>query len=262
LSARYALTPALALKGSAGRYFRAPTLVELYGDRGFLVGNATLAPETGVSGDLGVVYAPDVRRGVFDRLFVEAALFASRPKNLISWVTTSAQTTVATNIADARLVGLELSLAARAFGALTLTGNYTLLDAVQSSAQVTLDGNRLPGRPRHDVYARLDAEHAFARIGLAAHVDVSYASGVFHDVGNEFIHRVPDRLFLGVGARASFAYGLALALECRNLFDERVEDVPLPSETLGLTSFPRAVSDALGYPLPGRSLMLSASADF
>ena len=41
----------LQLRASVGRYFRVPTLFELFGDRGFVVGNEGLDPEWGVGID-------------------------------------------------------------------------------------------------------------------------------------------------------------------------------------------------------------------
>jgi len=58
LSARLAATGDVAIKGSAGWYVRLPTLVEVFGDRGYIVGSPSLKPERGPSGDLGAVWAP------------------------------------------------------------------------------------------------------------------------------------------------------------------------------------------------------------
>ena len=48
----------VAIKGSAGWYARLPTLIEVFGDRGYILGSPELRPERGPSGDFGVVWAP------------------------------------------------------------------------------------------------------------------------------------------------------------------------------------------------------------
>src|SRR5207247_2634121 len=58
VSMRAAITSDLSLKASAGWYVRLPTLIELFGDRGTIVGTPALLPERGPSADAGVVYAP------------------------------------------------------------------------------------------------------------------------------------------------------------------------------------------------------------
>jgi iron complex outermembrane receptor protein len=259
LALRVGLVPGLALKASAGRYFRAPTVLELYGDRGVLVGNPTLTPETGFTSDLGLVVAPERARGPADRVFVEGALFWGRSASLIAWVPTSGRASVARNLGDAELRGVELTGQVRLWRTLTLGGNYTLLDTAQDTPVVPYDGKALPGRPRHELYLRADVARPAAGVELGAWVDLSALSGNYLDQGN--LNMVPARRFLGAGARARWR-GLAVGIEARNLLDERVEDVPLdPPPRPDLTSSPRAVSDALGYPLPGRSLMVTVSAE-
>ena len=53
-----AVTDDVAVKASAGWYVRLPTLLELFGNRGTIVGSPDLRPERGPSLDAGVVWAP------------------------------------------------------------------------------------------------------------------------------------------------------------------------------------------------------------
>ena len=41
-------------KASCGQYLRPPSFAELFGDRGGVVGNPTLLPETGTAADAGI----------------------------------------------------------------------------------------------------------------------------------------------------------------------------------------------------------------
>jgi iron complex outermembrane receptor protein len=259
LAARWALRPDLALKASAGRYFRAPTLVELYGDRGVLVGNPALSAETGGTVDLGVVWAPKRPLGGADRIFVEAAGFFGRSTALIAWVPTSGRASVAKNLGAADLWGVELGVETRLGRLVTLAGNYTFLATAQDSPLVPYDQKALPGRPRHELYLRASGESAIGplRLGLAA--DLTAQSGTWLDQGN--LNAVPARRLVGAELRLSWRR-ITFGLDARNLFDARTEDVPLvPAPRPDLTSAPRAVADALGHPLPGRSLLATVTAE-
>jgi outer membrane receptor protein involved in Fe transport len=244
VAARWRATADLTFKANAGRYFRPPTVVELFGNRGFLAGNATLRPETGFAGDAGVVLAPASALGPIDRLYLESAFFAAQVSDLIAFLPTSARVARAGNLSDARLWGVEAVVAARAFRTLDLTANYTFLDSRQRSPRVAIDGKRLPGRPRHELFLRADvARRVAASVVVGGFADLTLVSGNYLDEGN--INEVPARRFVGAGVRVAPASGLSIVLECKNLTDVRVEEVA--------GGFPRAVADILDYPLPGRA---------
>jgi iron complex outermembrane receptor protein len=259
LAGRWRPVPWLAFKASVGRYLREPTLVELYGDRGVVVGNPGLLPEVGWSGDVGLVLAPGAVGPMLDRLSVESALFAAAPHDLVTWMPTAAHTAVAQNLADARLWGLELALGARAWRSLSLHANYTYLDSRQSTALVSFDGKRLPGRPRHELYARLDLDLPMGALRLGLHADTTLQEDLAIDAAN--INIAPTRTWLGAGAHLVWR-DLRVDLSVDNLGDLRVDHLPLdPSPRPGLTSTPRAVADVLGYPLPGRSFLVTVTAN-
>ncbi|MFH0900377.1 MAG: TonB-dependent receptor [Pseudomonadota bacterium] len=256
-SLRWRIARAITVKVNAGRYFRAPTVVELFGDRGFIVGNPTLQPETGVTGDIGLALALPGRRRWLDRFFVEAALFASRPRNLIALLPNAGRVARAQNIADARISGSELAFSARLFRTISVTGNYSFLDSAQRSQIISYDGKQVPGRPRHEAYLRVDIARRLRWWSrsreLGAFADVTVVSDSYLDSANT--SKLPTRKIVGGGVRLSPWPGLVATVEAKNLLDERVEDIPLAREVEpGLKSVPRAVSDILGYPLPGRAV--------
>src|SRR5262249_20359915 len=53
LGLRAEALPGVTLLGNAGRYERVPTLQELYGDAGVVVGNPALKPEKSINWDVG-----------------------------------------------------------------------------------------------------------------------------------------------------------------------------------------------------------------
>lgn len=257
LAVRYLVTSDLAWKTSVGRYARVPTALELFGDRGFLVGRPDLRTERGWSGDLGAVYAPAAAHGPVDRIYVELAGFAARPVDVIALVTTGGLVTRPVNLDGADLRGVELAATARLARTVTISGNYTWLEATQRSTQPSLDGAALPGRPHHAAAVRVDAARRVRGHLLDLYGDVSYSAGAFVDEAN--LQAVPARTLVGAGAKAEVTCWLALGLEVKNLLDARIEHVDLdPPPRPDLESAPRALSDLVGFPLPGRSLYVRA----
>lgn len=255
LGLTWRVAPAVALKASVGEAFRAPTVVELFGDRGVVVGTPDLAPETGTTQDVGVVIAPDAT-DTFDHVLVEWAVFRAEMDDLIGYLPTSAGTLRALNLGGARLAGHELAAGARFARRVSLTGAYSFLDTAQESAQISADGHPLPGRPRHELYARAEVALRPRGRSLALWADATLASGNTLDVAGRA--EVPARRLVGAGVRWSPRDHLALTLEGRNLTDARKDDIALASAPRpGVTSVPRPLSDVLGYPLPGRAVTLT-----
>jgi len=253
LAARWRLRDELSLKANGGFYFRPPTLLEMFGDRGFVVGNPNLVPETGLAGDLGVVASSARGPSILDRLFLEAAGFASRADDVIVFSANAGGFTGAVNLDAATIVGGEVAASARVARVVTLTGNYTWMWTRRDSAMASTDGKELPQRPRHQLYGRADAVlHPFGR-QLTLWADTTLISHTFVDTGNR--DPIPRRLFVGIGAKAEVVSSVAVGFEAKNVFDERVEAVELsPAPSPELSRVPRAIADFFGYPLPGRAL--------
>lgn len=256
LTARAAVRDDLSIKASTGWYVRLPTLVELFGDRGTILGSPTLRPERGTSSDVGMVWAPARGFGELDRIFVETATFATRARDTIALVSTAGYVARAANVADAQSYGVELVASARLARAISLTANYTRLVTEQVAAEPSLAGKALPRQPAHALHARLDVVHRVRARRLALWLDGGWHAESFLDEAN--LRQVPARVLVGVGARVELGGGVALALAVDNVADVRVEYLPLvPPPRPDLMEIPTAVADFAGYPLPGRSLYLT-----
>ena len=256
IASRWRVLDSLAVKASAGWYFRAPTATELFGDRGYFVGNPGLRAETGLVGDVGAVLAPSRAMGPFDRLFVETVMFASRPRDSIVPVPTAGLVTVAQNLGHAAVFGVEMTASVRAYRKVTLSLNYTRLQSKQESPLPSYDGKALPQRPTHDVYGRVDVVFQPVRRTLTLWADARFTGGNYLDPAN--IRRVPGRRLFGAGVTWQPWTHWSLGVEGKNLADERVERVGLrPAPRPDLTSVPQAITEFAGYPLPGRAFYLS-----
>lgn len=255
---RVRLLPGLEARASLGRYFRPPTLLELFGDRGYIVGNEGLVPERGTAADAGLVLDRGGRR---HHVYAQLAGFWTRSEDLIQWIAAGAVTRPA-NVRGAVLRGLEASVQwtpTRRF--VTLLANYTFTDTRSFATDPAQQGQPLPGRPRHDFFARWTVGHTWWIGPLAVEPRAAYTvdlvSGTLLDPSGRF--ELPTRALQGVAAELHLQRRIHLAVELRNLLDVRTANVVLPVR--GARPTPVAVSDFLGFPLPGRSLWVTARVD-
>ncbi len=254
LGVRVTAFQGLDIKGNIGRYFRPPTLMELFGDRGTAVGNPDLESEKSVGGDLGLVYQNHNIAPLLNVFTAQAAFFGRRVDNLIGWVQNSQRTAIATNIANAHIAGAEFSGTA-GFSihenvSAELSGNYTFLWTANRSKEPLLDGNRLPGRPLHEAYARLKICFEWKQLSVAAHYEVRHISQSFLDEANLFLP-VPMRTLHDAGIIINpWVERITLAVTFSNIGNLRTENVDAPGFT-NMEKIPRALADYGGFPLPG-----------
>ena len=257
LTARAPITSDLVAKASAGWYVRLPTLVELFGDRGYILGAPELRPERGPSADLGGVWAPARGYGAIDRIFVEAAAFATHASDTISFISTAGTVARAANLGTTETLGGELVVAARLAKTISFTSAYTRLMSRQLDGDPTLEGKQLPRRPAHALYARTDIVRRILDHTASAWLDANVQSETFLDPAN--LGRVPSRTLVGAGVHVDIAAGLGLGVAVANLTDVRISELPLsPPPNPAVTRTPTAVADVAGFPLPGRSFYISA----
>jgi len=258
LGARLEVLPGVSLRLTGGRYFRPPTLVELFGDRGYIVGNEALRPERGTSLDGGVVVDTG---GARTSLYAHAAGFVAWSDRLIQWQQ-SGPTLRPVNLEGARVSGLETSAALRLLGGdLRFSANYTLLAPVNLGDDPSQRGQPLPGRPRHELYAQASIGHAYQARGavLAPRLfyTVEHAARTFLDSSGRY--EVPRRTLHGVGIELRVADRIHIAAELRNLFNLRTTTWHPP--IAGAPAITVPVSDFFFYPLPGISLWTSLRID-
>jgi iron complex outermembrane receptor protein len=225
----------LAFKTSLARLARAPTLEELFGNRGGVHGNRDALPERVLTRDAGLIASWALASGghVRPRAFeAQLSAYRSDATDLLVFIQNSAQSSVAQNIAAARLEGLELSARAAWTWGLSADLSWTRQWTKDQGEVAYWRGKDLPGRPRDE-----------ASLGLTLARGSATAFGEFHGISSFFLDRynqitVPARGRVDLGASFAIAASTTdLVLECRNVGDVHAQDFG-------------------GYPLPGRSWAL------
>lgn len=258
LGGRLRLLHWLEVRGSVGRYFRPPTVLELFGDQGFSIGNEGLVAEKGTAVDAGIVVTFSSATGT--GAYLQAAAFATWSRDLIQWIR-AGPAIRAINVEGARVIGGELGLSAYAWSQrLQLHTTATLLHSRNDSREQSRRGQPLPGRPARSLFLRLAVGDSWTpaqtplRSEFFAHAE--HVSGNFLDPSGRV--RVPGRTVFGAGIVVTAGLG-RLALEVRNLADTRSTTWTPPVQNAGTIRVP--LSDFIGYPLPGRSLWLTLRLD-
>jgi iron complex outermembrane receptor protein len=230
------LTAQVVAKANLGRYGRAPSFLELYGDTGPLLGNPLLRPETGWNGDLGVEYHAGGPRA---SLRGRSTVFGARVVDLIEWVPISNSQARVDNVGGARIRGAEQDLAFETARYFAVTAQATYLDARDTSDVLAHRGHQLPLRPRVLAYLRPQLRRLPLGRGLVAgvYLEGDLAAGAFADPAN--LVPLRRRLLLGAGLEVGAPRaGVRLLLSAKNLTDSQALEV-------------------VQYPRPGRSIFLS-----
>ncbi|MGD9889125.1 MAG: TonB-dependent receptor [Halothiobacillaceae bacterium] len=210
--AGYRFSPELRLSALAGSAFKAPTFNQLYYPD---FGNADLKPEESTSYEIGL----DGRAG---GATWQTRLFQNDIDNLIVFARQPNNTFLPSNLNEARIRGIEASLATR-IDQLDLRGSYTYLDPVQIGG--TNDGKLLPRRA-HNVL-RLDADQALGAFRLGATMNV--VSGRYDDAANN----VRMGGYTTVDLRGEYVINPEWRIQARivNLFDKDYETAYLYNQT-------------------------------
>ena len=210
------LGPEAALKANVGRYARAPSFVELYGDGSRnVLGNPALDPERGTNADVGlwIDHAGD-RAAVADR----TTIFGADVGDLIRWTVNPWGQARADNVARARIYGVEQELRVAYGRRLALTAQGTVLAAIDESPSPATNGCQIIFLPRYHGYARPEIRQIPlpGHLDLGAYVDADVTAGT--PTPGACVGRFPVAPLLGAGvALAAPRARLRLVLSGANL---------------------------------------------
>lgn len=218
------------------RYARTPTLGERFGVDGAIRGNAALAPESGYSFDA-------ILRGSLDEartVRFELVAFSRWMRDLIDYTKTSPGTVKPINVGAARVLGAEAVLELRPLDDVSIGAVSTLLDATDTTDGNPLVNRRLPFRARHveSYFIRY-----FPQFSARRSLRVEWRTNVEGDrtADPAGLAIIPSQAWSDATLRGRVdAY--ELAMRWGNVFDATRVDI-------------------VGYPLPGRTIDFTLSAE-
>ena len=216
-----------SLKGNLARYVREPSFSEMFGDRGFIVGNPDLKAETGVNFDGGFEVNWLTRNRWLKRLSLSAAYFGSNVDDLITYVYDSRGIGRAENISKASIRGVESQITFDFLKFFRFVGNATWQDPINESDVTAFNGKILPGRWQTSYLARMEGSYA----GFKAFGECIRETGMYYDSAN--LLPAKDKTLINAGVSWLF-HSFLFSVEGTNLGNELYEDFN-------------------GYPMPGRA---------
>lgn len=217
----------LTLKTNAAKYVREPSFFELFGDRGFFVGNDELKAEKGVNYDAGFETNWLTANEWLKRVSCNAAYFKSDVDDLITRVYDARGIGRSVNISEAHIKGIEGGINLDLLKYFRVVGNATWQDTENRSEIKAFNGKSLPGRFEKSYLGRLEARYG----GFKVYSEYVIEKGLFYDTAN--LLKAEDKKEINAGVSWLFR-SILFNFEAKNLGDDQYEDFN-------------------GYPLPGRS---------
>ncbi|MBW2709079.1 MAG: TonB-dependent receptor [Deltaproteobacteria bacterium] len=217
----------LNFRSNLAKYVREPSFFELFGDRGFIVGNSDLKAEKGVNFDAGFEVRYPAKTGWLDYISFNTAYFGSNVDDLITFVYDSRGIGKAKNISEAEIRGVESEIRIDFLKYFRMVGNATWQDPVNKSQVKAFDGNKLPGRFKTAYLGRLEARYA----GVKVYGEYVRETGMFYDSANLLPAKDKNEINSGI---SWLFHSFLFSLTGRNLTNQQYEDFH-------------------GYPMPGRA---------
>ena len=247
LGARLVPNDQWALKGSVGRYVRPPDLLELYGDRGSMRGNPDLTSEIGWNADLGVQARHEADPG-FAQL--ELGGFWTESVDRIVLLQNSQGVSLPQNLQNARIRGLEFAANLGWMERVESSTNFTRTLSQNLDETPAYSDKQLPRIPGWEFHQRSGVVWRALRLGHR--YDLTAAN--YWDLTNWFPSA--PRHIHGAFVRVSSG-SWSVEGDVLNLTDSTRESVPLDPLSPDGPSLDQSVTDFAGYPLPGRTFLLT-----
>jgi vitamin B12 transporter len=197
------------LHGNIGTGYKVPTMNDLYWPAdAWSAGNPDLSPEKSKSFDVGV------EQTLLDgKLIADATYFRSKITDMIVWAETAPWFWQPSNVNEAEIQGVELSLTAKPVEDFSTTAWYTLTDAQDANT-----GKELARRARHT--AGLTANWEYSSKG-SVFAGCTYTGNRYDDADNT--REMDGFVTVDVGTRYKLTDMFSVFASVNNLFDKQYE---------------------------------------
>ncbi|MBA4368486.1 MAG: hypothetical protein C0403_12715 [Desulfobacterium sp.] len=226
----------LSLKSNLNKYFRTPSFFEMFGDRGFFLGNSELKPETGINFDAGIEMNKTLTSHLFNGFSTEIVYFQNNIDDLITRVYDARGIGKSVNISSAVIQGVEVTGKVKLYDYFQLIGNAAIQDAENQSRINGFDGKQIPGLFKSQYLGRIETSYRNWKLFLEYVIN----KDMYYDTAN--LLQAKDQNYLNTGA-SWLIHHFLISVEAKNITDNQYEDFN-------------------GYPMPGVSCFGSVKYTF
>ena len=233
---------------SANRSFRPPTMLELHGNQGSMVGNSDLQPETAVTFDSGLLWERN------KHLSVQYAYFYRWGRDNIILVQNAQNQSIPLNFAKTRVQGIEQVLNIRPSDWLEWTLGLTWTHSQNLSSISSLHKKQLPNVPIWNLENQVKLEQTYGSLKYNwSFIDQNYTDATNHYLSpSRSIHNIE----LASNLNDTFP---EFSLTIRNFTNTITEITTIDPLQPSLGTRIQAISDFIGYPLSGRQIFFTAT---
>lgn len=221
---------------------RIPLFLEIFGERGSILGNTNLLPESSKNYDLGPAFEYKSSKLQLNN---QISYFRKNIRDMILFIPNSQFSLRPENVDSADIKGLEWSIKMNLNSGWKFISNYTYQRAINTSNINYLKGKFLPLRPMHEWSAILGYKKNRWELGLES----TFIGATFRDRTNEYANFQEARWIYGT------YYNYKIFEQ-----NERIQELMLGIEVRNILNY--RTYDIIGYPLPGRSVYFTISAVF
>ena len=234
---------------SLSKNFRPPDFTEMFGNRGAIVGNPDLLPETSENVDIGWMEQTDTWN-------TQLGYFIRHTNDQIVFVQNAQRQSLPLNFTETMVQGVEASARYAPVEWIELQGNLTYTHSRNLSDITALYGKQLPNTPQLVAQQSI----SFIQNDWVLGENAYFIQGNYWDAVNQ--NQTPARHIVNAFLRRNLSRGKQLGyieLDGRNLLNTQTAMLYTDPLQPNLGKTPYAIEDFLGYPLPGRHVLLSVS---
>jgi outer membrane receptor protein involved in Fe transport len=233
-------------RATAGQYYRAPSMYELYGAPNGVTPSRGLRNETAFKTDAGVDCEWKFRQGLVAAARVSYTYYFTSARDVITYIPNSPATRVALNIGRAEIHGQEVSAELDTTWSVRLKTGASLIWTQNLSDVDSQRGKELPGRPPYRVVAGLSYDSDRFDVGYQS----AWNGATYWDLSNaKRLSPISDHgVYVTVRPKGWGTWNL----EIKNIFDTITA-----ASQYGAVSIVDNTTGYFGYPAPGRRFYLS-----
>ena len=240
----------VVIKANTSTERRIPSFLELFGERGSVVGNSALKPEKSVNNDIGLEVEANYKNIT---TALQISLFQKKIQDMILLIPNSQFSLRPENIDSARITGIEATSKLKFREFLKLDLNYTYQKAINTSDVSYLKGKYLPLRPLHDFFGKIGYLGKKIETGWES----EYTGAVFTDRSNDYYSYRRGRWIHGIYL-TFFIPGSKNPEKNKSSWEKA--SWTLNFEVKNILNY--HTYDTIGYPLPGRLYYFTLGAQF